>query len=414
MTFDYVKGKLKAFLSDITPGVIAIKGKWGAGKTFLVQQALEGTDYDQAYISLFGINSIEDLQEAAFVQLIANKRSKGKRRNGHELRKLLKNVFDGTGKLGRLGGIGFKTFMALYNSEGTIICIDDIERKGKDLSVRDVFGFVTQQKEQRGNRIILILNEDELGDEQKELELYRERVIDGETELAPTPKEIIREGGLENNKTAARVLQKLEVDNIRAVQKIKDFLERLEPQLKKHPEVREKMTQSATILGWFYLVRRDNSGLWKFVETLDRPTIFFRRHKRERSRDYGSEHSFSPEEIQQQKVEEEFASQLASYGYETTGPLEKLLIKALKTGFYSEEGFAEVFSKLTEEICNDAAKQKLREAQKIFDFSFRDNENEYVEAVLKCFTEDSKHYSPNELVHCGSNTPTVQASSTLP
>ena len=88
---------------------------------------------------------------------------------------------------------------------------------------------------------------------------------------------------------------------------------------------------------------------------------------------------------------------MAGYGYENTGPLEQLLIEALRTGSNNKEEFSKVFDELSPKIRKDAALEELRNAEGLFNNSLEDNENEYVKAVLDCFEKNSVHYSPKTL-----------------
>ena len=280
MTFEYVKHELKAFFANLEPEILAIKGKWGTGKTYLVKEVFEESQDDKAYVSLFGISTIEDLQEAIFVQLISNRASKDSSR---DWRNVAKDIFENTGNLGKWAKTGMKVWMTQDFDKATIV-IDDLERRGNDLRLQDVLGYCFNLKEQEKWKVILILNEGALDDDESVLNILREKVIDIELELAPTPTEVIEICNLTDNQTVATALQKLGANNIRVVQRIEKFLEQLEPLLENHPEIREKMTRSATILAWLHYARQKEDKLFKFVKTLDRSAVFFRQHKRENFR----------------------------------------------------------------------------------------------------------------------------------
>ena len=380
------------FLSNPEPTILAIKGKWGVGKTFLVRKQLKESSFDYAYVSLFGVESLEDLQEAIMIQLFIKERGSG------SLSNLAKDVKKSLGKYGELANLVAKA-LTYQSFDGAILCIDDVERRGDDLSLKNLFGFLQQMKEQSRYRVLLVLNENELAESKEELDRYREKVIDREIELSPTPVEIVEHGGLAENKIARDLLQKLKADNIRAIQKIKNFLERLAPLLKSYDEeVKRKMTHSAVLLGWFYFVKSDTDLTLKFIETFDRIEVFSAMWERSASRRFGNE---KPEaETEEQKKLRKLTQQLEEYGYSDTGPLEKLLIAALKQGSQNETSFAEVFKKLDSEVRKDKALQKLKDADAIFETGFEDDEQEYVSTLVKCFQENSKYYSPSSLEWC--------------
>src|ERR1019366_9505397 len=75
-----------------------------------------------------------------------------------------------------------------------IVCIDDLERRGQKLDVGDVLGLISFLREQRGCKVILILNDEELKltDEQKaRFEGYLEKVIDVSLVYEPTSQESV-------------------------------------------------------------------------------------------------------------------------------------------------------------------------------------------------------------------------------
>ena len=64
---------IQNFIVNSNPGVIAIKGKWGIGKTHTWTQILEREKSNLAlkkycYVSLFGISSINELSLAIFTK----------------------------------------------------------------------------------------------------------------------------------------------------------------------------------------------------------------------------------------------------------------------------------------------------------------------------------------------------------
>jgi len=59
---------------------------------------------------------------------------------------------------GHVGGLGPIWYLTVNR---TIICIDDIERRRKNLDLRDVLGLITRLKEQKHCKVWLILNDEE-------------------------------------------------------------------------------------------------------------------------------------------------------------------------------------------------------------------------------------------------------------
>ncbi len=74
----------------------------------------------------------------------------------------------------------------------TLICIDDLERKGKNLSIKDIFGLLNFLKEAHNCKIIFICNIDSLSNENKEeFCTQKDKLFDYSIEFEPTADDVI-------------------------------------------------------------------------------------------------------------------------------------------------------------------------------------------------------------------------------
>lgn len=267
MASEIVTEELSNFLNSHEPGVFVVKGKWGVGKTYLVQKIFADNrngwgKKKRAYVSLFGLNSLTELREHIFVEIESSMRNT----------RQAKKAFGGLGKLlsgsgefkGTIGGglINFSTQVLMNLAiPGSKIIVDDVERRGDDLSIKDLLGFLSQLKEQNQCQIVLIFNDGELEKSaMKEIERYREKVFDREIVFEPNVEEVIGLGFPDAPSFTAELLKHLNVDNIRAVQKLKKFTERLQPHMRgANEEANRTVVESAVILGWFYFSREKTS-----------------------------------------------------------------------------------------------------------------------------------------------------------
>lgn len=251
---------LKRFLKNEDYSVLAVNGKWGIGKTHLVQNFLyEHTKSYYYYVSIFGISSIEQLK----ARLIANYKNDLKSDNQSSqtktelvfnfINKYIKTFFEWlnrifgkiekTPKLDILGGLsgsvisiaGDLALEIFFNSivrENSIICIDDLERKSK-IPLEEILGFVENLVQERKCKIILIYNEDELEDK-KVLDRYREKVIDREFTLNPTVDENLDfrfkdHHYLDYLEIIKKVFKETETNNIRVIRKTEWLIKELIP-----------------------------------------------------------------------------------------------------------------------------------------------------------------------------------------
>jgi hypothetical protein len=251
---------LKRFLKNEDYSVLAVNGKWGIGKTHLVQNFLyEHTKSYYYYVSIFGISSIEQLK----ARLIANYKNDLKSDNQSSqtktelvfnfINKDIKTSFEWlnrifrkiekTPKLDILGGLsgsvisiaGDLALEIFFNSivrENSIICIDDLERKYK-IPLEEILGFVENLVQERKCKIILIYNEDELEDKEI-LQLYREKVIDREFTLNPTVDENLDfrfkdHHYLDYLEIIKKVFKETETNNIRVIRRTEWLINELIP-----------------------------------------------------------------------------------------------------------------------------------------------------------------------------------------
>ncbi|EFD3140514.1 hypothetical protein CPZ44_004625, partial [Escherichia coli] len=239
--------------------VAVIKGDWGVGKThywnsFYTKHS-EGLDFNAySYVSLFGVNSIGDIKKALYhcatpinekkyKELILSEtdRTMIRYRNGflgwlkyNSLSKFLIHF-------GKNDFFGFKTDNLLSSLEykfvnNYLVCIDDVERKGNSLEVKEIMGVIDELARRKGCKVVLILNEDNLHDEtaKKQFLEYREKVIDVEIKYDPTPEKNLRKVFYETDSDflLLKVLANdLGIKNIRILNKIKTSLVNLRNEL---------------------------------------------------------------------------------------------------------------------------------------------------------------------------------------
>lgn len=231
--------------------VISISGEWGVGKThfwndFIKKYKNEELKNKQiAYVSLFGINSLNDIKTSILLQV-----SPTKNKISWIDKKIvtpLKNVKSSL-KLDDLSmSFGFDTlgsvFTLLTNGDfkNVIVCFDDFERMSSSINLKDVLGLISELKEQKNCRVVMIFNEKELEkltDIEKKpyseiFSLYKEKIIDYTFIFEPTleinvkiaiEKQAIRF----EQEIILKYLQKFNIKNIRVLDQIFRKLKKFE------------------------------------------------------------------------------------------------------------------------------------------------------------------------------------------
>lgn len=225
MSIEIVKSQIQRFLASDQPEVMAIKGKWGVGKTyswnkFLLEAKNEKIIKYQkySYVSLFGINSLDAFKYSIFANGISidlfesgtdastfQTNLDSLLRTGKKSLPLVENI---TRIFSKTNLVTIIEAAAFFSIKQYLICIDDLERVGKGLEIKDVLGLVSLLKEQKKCKIVLLLNDGEEG--LNDYKKYREKVIDFELAFDPTAEECAKIAFAETNlnECAANVLNK--------------------------------------------------------------------------------------------------------------------------------------------------------------------------------------------------------------
>ena len=161
---------------------VLIDGEWGCGKTYFAKHAIKesiekhkGEHRIVKYVSLYGCNSVEDIQENLVWELAEEARlilkSKRKRKkyiqNESEREAIWDTAIASTKKI--VDAIAKKLFpdVPFYNISwewlklnSCVIIFDDLERCNCNLN--EVFGFINGLVEHEGIKVILVSNEKDI------------------------------------------------------------------------------------------------------------------------------------------------------------------------------------------------------------------------------------------------------------
>ncbi|WP_416056734.1 hypothetical protein [Stenotrophomonas maltophilia] len=225
-----VEINLENFVKSVGGSALCLHGPWGIGKTHLWRKVVKSAGVDSTYVSLFGVDSLDAMkaQISLAVQDQQNVR-------WWQLRVRLREVWAGLTKSAplipsRFGGgaqlAAAAQALAFYFVRDRLICIDDVERRGRNLSLRDVLGLVSHLEEQRSCRVCVILNSNVLAGEDKiEWDSQREKAFASEVYYDPSPDVAvgIAFGSLDQlqrwHKDASEALIELGIRNVRVIKR---------------------------------------------------------------------------------------------------------------------------------------------------------------------------------------------------
>lgn len=174
MTIDELESRLDNEFSDIYKCVL-IKGEWGIGKTYFLRKKYL-CDKKHIYISLFGLNSIEEVKIEIYSKLdrVLNFITNGVNR----IKGLSINLPFGSISIPYLENDIEKAIEKKCKREKFIIVIDDLERKSSNIKMEAILGIIESISNINNLLIIVVANENKIIEEEKSIYLsFSEKVI---------------------------------------------------------------------------------------------------------------------------------------------------------------------------------------------------------------------------------------------
>ena len=391
--------EIQRFLQSRSPEVLCITGKWGVGKTFAWNAFLKkAQEADQvaldkyAYVSLFGRNSLEDLR-TAIVESTVDSRKIGDGPSLDTFIDSLGKLKSLTGSVGRwagllpitsnhVGNINRALFMMLKDQ---IICLDDMERAGQGLSVRNVLGLASLLKEEKNCKVVILLNRDALnGDAEEDFRKQLEKVADTIAVYEPTPKEAAQLA-IPTNEGFPGLLRKnvctLGIVNIRTIKKAQTLCERASQLLLGRDE--RLLTQAVhTIpLAVFAKLEPDAAPPMSIIRSFDSFREYFVSHVRKAEIDPDASHKTA----------------LRNYNFTSIDEFDLALINGVERGFFDPDEIGQQADKKERELRNADQNNELERAWSLYHSSFDDNQKEVVGAMLFALQTGAEAITPINL-----------------
>jgi hypothetical protein len=395
-----LRAEIERFLASNEPEVLSIRGKWGAGKTyawnrFLIQAKDTNTIAlkNYAYVSLFSVQSLDELKYSIFENTV------GAKDIGTEptLEGFKKNATAALKQAGKHSIAGLLSYfknasdavkiVSFLSISKQIICIDDIERKGRNLRTQDVLGLVSLLRERRRCKIVLILNDDELDDDdKKQLNKYHEKVIDSSLLFAPTPTDCVEIALPKATGPIASLSKRcvsLGISNIRVIKKIERLALQVEPLLRQYDiAVLEQAIQTLALFGWAHYGRA--------TEGDDSFFGYILKH-------HGNEWFGPPSPEQISEGERKWSALLDTYGFTNVDDFDLVLLDAVKNGFIDVE-------RLQHHAASLDAKHKAAQSNSALDVawarvhdSFDNNEEEARNGLVEAYSDNVEIVTPSNL-----------------
>ncbi len=395
--------QVERFLASADPEVLSISGRWGVGKTFLWDETLKTKRASTpirryAYVSVFGLRSLDALKTAivqSTVPLDGNELEptvdsflehvssfSGWQRLGEQTARKGMNLFSkGASALpyvGKLADLLAPGAALLIRDQ--IICIDDIERAGQGLDVADVLGLVSSLRERRRCKVVLLLNEEGLGDQGPKYRAFLEKVVDQAVKFEPTAKESA-DAAVEASdvlgQRLARQTVRLGIGNIRVIRRIRRFLRQIEPELiGLHDGVTEQVVHSVALVGWCV-----------FEPTLAPDLECVRRH--DQFRGLFSEEKRSMDELKAEQV-------LQGYGFGSFDGLDELILAGLQAGAFDRSALSAAFNQIDATLAKQDVRAAIAEPWSIFRNGLGDDLPKFLDALVGTIEQHGDAMSPSD------------------
>ncbi len=396
MSTDVVHTVIKGFLCEKRTRVLAIKGKWGVGKTYAwrqwVRDCPEIWPPRYSYVSLFGISSIAELQIAILTQ------SEHRGPESDAAKVTVPSVVDKAWRwmLGRMQSVKKLPYVKHVQIEleaiapslirDTLVCLDDFERLDTSrVTPEQILGLISRLKEERGCKVAIIFNDEELADGGATYEKYREKVVDVEVEFSPSSEEAANLGvpaTVDRRNLIVDRIAYLQINNIRLIARFADLVQLVQTELAGlHDTVVSNAIRSCILLMWIEYGTGPEKPSSEFFRGWGGAIL---------SRMKGQKGEVPANEARWSRV-------LEGYGHLHTDEFDLAMQKVVKCGYVEGTGMLDHARRQDAQIRAGEIEGEFERAWRLFHDSFNDNEEELVKALNGSFRKAVRFISPMNL-----------------
>jgi hypothetical protein len=399
MSISNTEKVLLKFLKNPDPQVLALKWNWGSWKTYFWNEFLKKHRTNNevrfkkySYSTLFWINSINELKYLIFENSVSKEKI-WEDINWKDIESLFKKGLNLVRKT-PLNKYAWVWLTFINTKEETLICLDDFERIiDENLLVINLLWLVSELKEWRKCKVILIFNEEELWDKLDIYNRFKEKIIDIEIEFSPTTEECAEKAFInyidpvDPDSVLFKWSCKLKVKNIRILKKIKQITNLIKSHTEGlNPGVFQQALSSITLLTNSYLWNPNNStkctipGI-DFIQTYSRFSSYLKKKEWEKI-----EH------------EEKWNRIISDFWWTHMDEFDIELLNIIKRWYVIEEDFERVAKTMHESFeAGNIEKQYTDIWRNIYHGWFRDNENEFISAFVLLFKNNAEFLSVSQL-----------------
>ncbi|MFL9841169.1 hypothetical protein ABS767_09360 [Sphingomonas sp. ST-64] len=390
--------EIARFLASAEPGVLCIRGRWGVGKTFAWKRHLaDAITAGQlampgySYVSLFGLNSLDDLRFAVFENTVDHEHAIAGAdadtfqtlltrgiATGRKARPILEIVLPFFKGQGVAGAIYRSAFLLVRNQ---LVCLDDLERAGPGLAIRDVLGLSSFLKEERGCKVVLLLNDERLGGEAAEFADQIEKVADLTLLFAPTAAEAAAIA-LREDDELSRLLRvrsvSLGITNIRVIVKTARLARRLAELLDGRDVSVVDQAVTTLVLASWSVQQPSAAPPLSFVREYNSVAYLMRLQDRQPDAD-----------------EQRWQEAIGDYPFAHADDLDRVVIEGAAAGYFHEELLAAAAAEAQERHRhNQRGGEFSRVWQDMYHGSLVTGDDDFLDALRDAGTAEAQWISP--------------------
>ncbi len=378
-------------LSNENNNIILLYGNWGIGKSYFWKQNNHSfcpESLKPIYTSVFGLKSLDEIKR----ELSSNRPSKAPKINTSIVSKILAPFSKAKGVNTDPKSIeAVLSWLQFSFVKDALICLDDIERKHPSLNLIEILGLITFLVEQRGCKVIIILNEDKLS-EKEVLDTFRERTIDLEIGFKRTFEEnfgvVFNENHLDYDYIYS-LLSRLDLRNIRILKKIDRNLNNLHPHYERlESSTRHEIIKHIILISWSYYNTESSipiEFLMNFSE--DRRYNFLKLESKS-----GIDKVMDAPPTESEQVQIDQARQLGELEY-IFAEYDRCLLDFIKSASTNMSVLSNSWIELNKREITHQISQKLRNVWSIYNTNFDKTEAEFVSAAINFLDNNIKELS---------------------
>jgi hypothetical protein len=243
-------------------------------------------------------------------------------------------------------------------------------------------GLVSNLKEHKGCKIVLILNDEALESDKKDFNTYYEKVVDSTLKFTPSAAECVAialADKSERDKMLAADSVALGISNIRVIKKIERVVLRLEPLVKDYdPGVLQQAIHSMTLFGWS-IYEPGKAPPIDYIEKRNATEYLIR----------------DQEEVPEREAA--WNALLDAYQFTQLDEFDLVLLSGIRDGYFDANAVHERGAELDKKIRAKEQDNSFSEAWSLYHGSLENNENEVAEAIYSSFIKNVDNISPVNL-----------------